>query len=100
MVFTGYYKGLLAVLLTLHENRGYNSRNLIFRGESVSTKWLSVQQVADELNLSIETIRNYINHPNPKERLRAAKFGRDWRIKREDLDEWIKAHENVRDDES
>jgi len=64
----------------------------------VSTKWLSVQQVAEELSLSIETIRNYINHPNPKERLRAAKFGRDWRIKRQDLDEWIKAHENVRDD--
>jgi len=61
------------------------------------TKWLSVQQVADELNLSIETIRNYINHPNPKERLVAAKFGRDWRIKREDLDAWINAHKNVQD---
>lgn len=62
-----------------------------------TTKWLSVQQVADELNLSVETIRNYINHPNPKERLVAAKFGRDWRIKREDLDEWIDAHKNVQD---
>lgn len=63
----------------------------------MSTKWLSVQQVAEELNLSIETIRNYINHPNPKERLAAAKFGRDWRIKREDLDAWIDAHKNVQD---
>jgi excisionase family DNA binding protein len=60
-------------------------------------KWLTVQQVADELSLSIETIRNYINHPNPKERLVAAKFGRDWRIKREDLDAWINAHKNVQD---
>ena len=64
----------------------------------MSTKWLSVQQVAEELNLSIETIRNYINHPHPKERLVAAKFGRDWRIKREDLDAWINAHKNVQDD--
>ena len=63
----------------------------------MNTKWLSVQQVAEELNLSIETIRNYINHPNPKERLVAAKFGRDWRIKREDLDAWINAHKNVQD---
>jgi excisionase family DNA binding protein len=66
---------------------------------STAPKWLAVQQVADELNLSIETIRNYINHPNPKERLIAAKFGRDWRIKREDLESWIDAHKNVpRDD--
>jgi excisionase family DNA binding protein len=62
-----------------------------------TTKWLSVQQVADELNLSVETIRNYINHPNQKERLVAAKFGRDWRIKREDLDAWTDAHKNVQD---
>jgi excisionase family DNA binding protein len=66
---------------------------------STAPKWLTVQQVADELNLSIETIRNYINHSNPKERLIAAKFGRDWRIKREDLEAWIDAHKNVpRDD--
>ena len=65
----------------------------------MNTKWLSVQQVADELNLSIETIRNYINHKDPKERLVAAKFGRDWRIKREDLDKWIEAHKNVQEDE-
>jgi len=65
----------------------------------VNTTWLSVQQVADELNLSVETIRNYINHRDPKERLVAAKFGRDWRIKREDLDNWIRAHQNVQNDE-
>ena len=63
----------------------------------MATKWLSVEQVADELNLSIDTIRNYINHKDPKERLVAAKFGRDWRIKREDLDRWIEAHKNVQD---
>jgi excisionase family DNA binding protein len=64
----------------------------------VVAKWLTVQQVAEELNLSIETIRNYINHPNVKERLKASKFGRDWRINREDLDKWIEAHANVQDD--
>jgi excisionase family DNA binding protein len=66
----------------------------------VSIKWLSVQQVAEELNLSVETIRNYINHRDPKERLVAAKFGRDWRVKREDLDEWIDAHKNVHEDDA
>jgi len=65
----------------------------------VAIKWLSVQQVAEELNLSIDTIRNYINHRDPKERLVAAKFGRDWRVKREDLDKWIDAHKNVQADE-
>ena len=64
----------------------------------MSTPYLSVQQVADELNLSVETIRNYINNRDPKERLIAAKFGRDWRIKREDLDNWVKAHQNVQDE--
>ena len=62
-------------------------------------KWLSVQEVAEELGLSIETIRNYINHPIPKEKLIAAKFGRDWRIKREDLDKWIESHKNVQNDD-
>ncbi len=65
----------------------------------MAIKWLSVQQVAEELNLSIDTIRNYINHRDPKERLVAAKFGRDWRVKREDLDKWIDAHKNVQADE-
>jgi len=66
----------------------------------VETKWLSVQQIAEELNLSIDTIRNYINHKDPKERLVAAKFGRDWRVKREDLDKWIEAHKNVQNNEA
>lgn len=66
----------------------------------METKWLSVQQIAEELNLSIDTIRNYINHKDPKERLVAAKFGRDWRVKREDLDKWIEAHKNVQNNEA
>ncbi len=66
----------------------------------MGTQWLTVKQVAEELSLSQETIRDYINHPDPKERLKASKFGRDWRIKREDLDKWTEAHANVQNDES
>ncbi len=60
-------------------------------------KWLSVGEVAEEVGLSDDTIRNWINRKtNP---LPAIKTGRDWRIKREDLDKFLNEMKNVRRDD-
>ncbi len=51
----------------------------------MSTQWLSVEDVAKELGLSEDTIRNYIR----TRQLPAAKFGNTYRISRQDLDKFI-----------
>jgi excisionase family DNA binding protein len=63
----------------------------------VAKKWLSVAEVAEELGLSDDTIRNWVNRK--KNPLPAIKTGRDWRIKREDLDIFLEHMKNVREDE-
>jgi excisionase family DNA binding protein len=63
----------------------------------VAKKWLSVAEVAEELGLSDDTIRNWVNRK--KNPLPAIKTGRDWRIKREDLDKFLDHMKNVREDE-
>jgi excisionase family DNA binding protein len=60
------------------------------------TEWLTVQQIADELQVTIDTVRNWIHLK--KDPLTASKLGRDWRIKREDLDEFLAKRTNVRKD--
>ncbi len=44
--------------------------------------WLTVAEAAAYLKLSLETIRRYIRD----HKLRATKVGRQWRIRREELD--------------
>jgi excisionase family DNA binding protein len=63
----------------------------------VADKWLLVSDVADELKISIDTVRNWINRK--KNPLPAVKAGRDWRIKREDLDKFLEKSYNVREDD-
>lgn len=63
----------------------------------MAKKWLSVAEIAEELGLSDDTIRNWVNRK--KNPLPAIKTGRDWRIKREDLDEFLDHMKNVREDE-
>ena len=63
----------------------------------MAKKWLSVAEVAEELGLSDDTIRNWVNRK--KNPLPAIKTGRDWRIKREDLDIFLEHMKNVREDE-
>lgn len=62
----------------------------------MSKQLLSVAEVADELQVSIDTVRNWIN----QKKLKAAKLGRDWRIRREDLDRFIEQRQNIQDDEA
>jgi excisionase family DNA binding protein len=63
----------------------------------VSKQYLKVKDAAELLGLSADTIRNWINRPRHK--LPAVKAGRDWLIKREDLDRFLDDQKNVRADE-
>ena len=49
--------------------------------------YLTVKQVADRLQVSVETVRGYINHP--KHPLPASDLGRGYRISEEDLEKWM-----------
>jgi len=48
-------------------------------------EWLSVEQIANELGLTEDTIRNYIR----TRQLTAYRIGNTYRIKREDLDKFL-----------
>jgi len=48
-------------------------------------EWLTLQQIADELQLHIETVREWVR----TKRLNAYRVGRDYRVKRADLDKFL-----------
>ena len=58
------------------------------RGLAVEKPYLTVEEVADLLQVSVETVRGYINRK--KNRLPAYRFGRDYRVKKEDYEEFLK----------
>jgi excisionase family DNA binding protein len=49
-------------------------------------EWYSPQEIAELLGLKVSTIREYIR----KRELIAHKFGRDYRIHRDDYHNWLK----------
>lgn len=51
----------------------------------------TVYEVAETLKLDAETIRRYIN----REKIRAYKIGKEWRIKESDLLEFIERQSNI-----
>ena len=59
--------------------------------------YLTVEEVAELLQISVETVRDYINRK--KSKLPAFKIGREWRVRRTDLDRWVDENMNIRDDE-
>jgi excisionase family DNA binding protein len=50
--------------------------------------WLRVSEIAKDLDMSEETVRAWIREG----KLKGAKFGRDYRIRREDYQEFILKH--------
>jgi excisionase family DNA binding protein len=48
-------------------------------------EWLTLQEIADELKLHIETVREWVR----TKRLPAYRVGRDYRVKRTDLDKFL-----------
>lgn len=59
--------------------------------------YLTVEEVADLLQVSVETVRGYINRKRNK--LPAFKVGREWRVRRKDLDRWVEENMNIQEDE-
>lgn len=51
----------------------------------MSIEWLSVDDIARELNIHPDTVRSWIR----ERKLKATKLGRDYRIKRVDLDKFL-----------
>ena len=51
----------------------------------MSEKWLSVQQIADHLGVSKDTIYNWLKKGMP-----AHKFGKLWKFQTSEVDKWIK----------
>jgi excisionase family DNA binding protein len=54
-----------------------------------------VEQIAQDLQVHPTTVREWIRG----KKLKAAKFGRDYRIKREDYEQFIQEHYNTDEDE-
>jgi excisionase family DNA binding protein len=58
-------------------------------------EWLSVEEIAQTLKMDVETVRNWIR----RKQLKAYKFGRDYRIRREDFDIFVKNRATTSQDE-
>jgi excisionase family DNA binding protein len=59
----------------------------------VQKPYLTVEDIAQLLDVSVDTVRNWINRK--KDPLPAYKVGRQWRIKREDFEEFMKKRKNI-----
>ena len=57
--------------------------------------WLTVEEIATDLRVHVSTVRDWIK----QKKLKAAKFGRDYRIKRKDYEEFIEKQYNVGDEQ-
>jgi excisionase family DNA binding protein len=64
----------------------------------VDKPYLTVEEVAEMLQVSVETVRGYIS--KKKNPLPAFKLGREWRIPREDFDRWVREQMNRPDTQS
>ena len=51
----------------------------------MSTEWLTVEEIAQELKMHVDTVRGWIRDG----KLKATRFGRDYRIRRKDFDKFI-----------
>jgi excisionase family DNA binding protein len=51
----------------------------------MSTEWLTVEEIAQELKMHVDTIRGWSRDG----KLKATRFGRDYRIKRKDFDKFV-----------
>ena len=58
--------------------------------------YLTVEDIAKLLDVSIDTVRNWINRK--RDPLPAYKIGREWRIKREDFEKFMRERKNTQDE--
>jgi excisionase family DNA binding protein len=54
--------------------------------QEMSTEWLTVEEIAQELKMHVDTVRGWIRDG----KLKATRFGRDYRIRRVDYEQFIR----------
>lgn len=57
-------------------------------GEQYKDSWIGINEVAEYLGVTKETVRNWIKKENG---IPAQKIGKLWKFKRSELDAWIKS---------
>ncbi len=67
-----------------------------YRGCTLPDEWLTLAQIAEELKLHIETVREWVR----TKRLTAYRVGRDYRVKRADLDKFLEERRTKPDDQT
>jgi excisionase family DNA binding protein len=55
--------------------------------------YLTLEQIADILQLSVETVRTYTKRK--KNKLPSYRIGREYRVSREDFDKWMAEQKNT-----
>jgi excisionase family DNA binding protein len=60
----------------------------------MASEWLSVEDIANELSVSVDTVRAWIR----RKELPAYRVGRDYRIKRSDYNKFLEARFTLSDD--
>ena len=63
-------------------------------GVAMTTEWLTVEVIARELGVNIDTVRSWIR----QKKLKAYKVGRDYRIKREDYNKFLEERATLQDE--
>ena len=58
-------------------------------------QWLSVEDIAQELDVPIDTVRAWIR----TKKLPAYRPGREYRVRREDLDKFLQESRTIREDD-
>lgn len=61
-------------------------RRLHWKGRTMTDRWLSVEEIADYLGVSKDTVYGWIS----KREMPAHKVGRLWKFKTDEIDEWVR----------
>jgi len=65
------------------------------RGEPVQEKeWLNAKDISEMLGVPQDSVRQWIRD----KRLKATKPGREWLVRKSDLEEFLKENSNIRDE--
>jgi excisionase family DNA binding protein len=65
------------------------------RGATLSSQRLSVEDIANDLNVKIDTVRSWIR----EKKLTAYRVGRDYRIKRVDYEKFLEDRKTRNDED-
>ena len=58
-------------------------------------KWISIDEAAEYLGVNKDSVRNWIKKGNSE--IPAHKIGKQWKFKKNELDEWVKSGKSAID---